>query len=283
MEIGIGLPNQVRDVRATVLPDWARHAEEAGFASLGTIGRIAYPGVMDTVALAAAAGATSRIKLLSSILLGTAWPPVLLAKEAAGIDAISGGRLRLGLGLGHRTDDFAAGERSPHSLGRRLEADLATYRDIWDGEPAGGGKNAAVPRGSRRVPLLFGGFARAALRRMARWGEGYVAGMMPIPMTAGWFDQARTEWDTAGRHGKPRLVAIAYFALGDRDAGRTRVRDYYTHLGDVADLLVNGILDTPAKIRAKVTDYASIGADELILHPVTDDPDEVRRLADAAL
>ena len=60
MRIGIGLPNQVRDVRAAVIPAWARRAEEAGFATLGTTGRIAYPGVMDTVALAAAAGATTR-------------------------------------------------------------------------------------------------------------------------------------------------------------------------------------------------------------------------------
>jgi len=55
MKIGIGLPNQVRDVDAAILPGWEAQAEKAGFASLATIGRIAYPGVMDTIALAAAA------------------------------------------------------------------------------------------------------------------------------------------------------------------------------------------------------------------------------------
>jgi hypothetical protein len=54
VKIGIGLPNQVRDVDPTVIPQWAVHAEEAGFSSLGTIARQAYPGVIDTVALAAA-------------------------------------------------------------------------------------------------------------------------------------------------------------------------------------------------------------------------------------
>jgi hypothetical protein len=63
MRIGIGLPNQVRDVHAPVIPAWARRAEEAGFATLGTTGRVAYPGVLDTVALAAAAGATTTIGL----------------------------------------------------------------------------------------------------------------------------------------------------------------------------------------------------------------------------
>src|SRR5436190_19882046 len=102
MKIGIGLPNQVRDMRPDVIPAWAAKAEEAGFSTLGTVGRIAYPGVMDTVALAAAAGATSRIGLISNVLLGTVWPPVLLAKEIAGIDGVSGRRLTLGLGIGGR-------------------------------------------------------------------------------------------------------------------------------------------------------------------------------------
>jgi hypothetical protein len=57
MKIGIGLPNQVRDVRPTVIPEWASQAEKAGFSTLGTVGRFAYPGVMNTVALAAAAPA----------------------------------------------------------------------------------------------------------------------------------------------------------------------------------------------------------------------------------
>ena len=58
MKIGIGLPNQVRNVRARVIPDWASQAEKSGFSTLGTVGRVAYPSVMDTIALAAAAGAT---------------------------------------------------------------------------------------------------------------------------------------------------------------------------------------------------------------------------------
>ncbi len=58
MTIGIGLPNQVRIVRACAIPDWASQAEKSGLSTLGTVGRVAYPSVMDTIALAAAAGAT---------------------------------------------------------------------------------------------------------------------------------------------------------------------------------------------------------------------------------
>jgi alkanesulfonate monooxygenase SsuD/methylene tetrahydromethanopterin reductase-like flavin-dependent oxidoreductase (luciferase family) len=108
VKIGIGLPNQVRNLNPEVIPQWAVKAEEAGFSTLGTVGRYAYPGVSDTVALAAAAGATSRIGLLSHVLLATTWPAYLLAKEVAGIDGVSGGRLTLGIGVGIREDDFVA-------------------------------------------------------------------------------------------------------------------------------------------------------------------------------
>jgi alkanesulfonate monooxygenase SsuD/methylene tetrahydromethanopterin reductase-like flavin-dependent oxidoreductase (luciferase family) len=158
VKIGIGIPNQIRDVDARVLPDWAVRAEDAGFSTLGTVGRIAFPGVMDTVALAAAAGATSRIGLFTNVLLGPVWPAVLLAKEIASIDAVSGGRLILGLGLGARPDDFVVDGLPGHGLGKRLDADVKTYRRVWRGESVGGGPNPAVPKGTREgFVKLFGG------------------------------------------------------------------------------------------------------------------------------
>ena len=158
--IGIGLPNQVRGIDPRLIVPWAVAAERAGFAALSTVGRIAYPGVMDTVALAAAAGATERIELISGVALGTAWPAVLFAKEAAGIDGVSGGRLTLGLGIGVRPDDFTVGGLGSRGLGARMDDALQTYRSVWRGDPVGG-VNAAVPAGTREVPLMFGGYGPA--------------------------------------------------------------------------------------------------------------------------
>src|SRR4051794_20132304 len=122
MKIGIGLPNQVRDVRADVIPAWARKSEEAGFSSLGTIGRIAYPGVIDTVALAAAAGATSTIGLVSTVMVVPVWPGKLLGKELASLQAVSGGRLTVGIGTGGRPDDFVVDGLGEKGLGKRLNS-----------------------------------------------------------------------------------------------------------------------------------------------------------------
>lgn len=284
MKIGIGLPNQVRNVRPAVIPEWAATAEEAGFSTLGTVGRVAYPGVADTVALAAAAGATSRIGLLSNVLVATVWPAALLAKEAAGIDGVSGGRLTLGVGVGIRPDDFVADGYGPGGRGKRFDRDLEVYREIWRGSPVGGGANPAVTPGAREIPLLFGALSPAAFARMARWGQGYIGASLPPEMVAGAFDTAREAWREAGREGSPRLVAIAYFALGDTDKGRENVYDYYSVGGDeVASMVAGGVRGTAQEIKEAIKAFADLGADELILNPATDDINEVMRLAEAAL
>lgn len=239
---------------------------------------------MDTVALAAAAGATSSIQLLSTVLVAPVWPPVLLAKELAGIDAISGGRLTLGLGLGGRPDDFVADGYPATRLGKRFDADLEVYRSVWNGDPVGGGTNPAVPRGTRQVPLLIGGMVPASLTRMAKWGDGYVAAGLPAPAMAGMFDAARAAWKAAGREGDPRLVTVVQFALGDPTAGRANLLDYYGNFGpDFATLVADGIVRTAEQARATVKSFAAIGTDEIMFSPATDDPDEIDRLAEIVL
>jgi alkanesulfonate monooxygenase SsuD/methylene tetrahydromethanopterin reductase-like flavin-dependent oxidoreductase (luciferase family) len=283
MRIGIGLPNQVRDVHAPVIPAWARRAEEAGFATLGTIGRIAYPGVMDTVALAAAAGTTTTIGLLSQVLLATTWPGALLAKEAASIDGVSGGRFTLGIGVGIREDDFVVPGHGPRDRGARMYRDLATYRSMWAGEPVPGSPNPAVPAGARQVPLLFGATTPAAYRRMAESSDGYIAGSVPAALASGAFDAARAAWQAAGRPGQPRLVALNYFALGDPARGRANIADYYAATGEYQDIVVGNVHTDAESLRDAVKQFEALGADELILGPGTDDLDEITRLADIVL
>lgn len=280
MRIGIGLPNQVPNLRPDVVPAWASLAEEAGFELLTTVGRQAYPGLSDTVALAAAAAVTNRIELVSAVLLATTWPGALLAKELAGIDAISGGRLTLGVAVGQRSDDFIAAGYGTTGRGARFERDLKTYRKVWSGEPVGGGSSPAVPEGTRQIPLMFGGFAPAALDRMARWGDGYIAASLPAPMVAPSLETAREAWQRAGRAGAPRLLALAYFALGDGEKGRANVHDYYHPAPELADIVAAAVCDTPAKVKDTVSAFADLGVDELSFNTATDDPDDVKRLAE---
>ena len=280
MKIGIGLPNQVRDVDATIVPGWAAQAEQAGFTGLTTVGRLAYPGVADTVALAAAAATTRSIGLLSAITVAPMWPAELLAKELADIDRLSGERLTAGFGVGVRDDDFPAPGYGIRGRGARHDRDLATYVRIWDGEPVGGGPNPAVPPGSRRVPVLFGGMTAPCYRRMVQWGEGWIGPSVPPAMAGPMFDQARTAWRAGGRDGAPRLVGLCYFGLGDGEAARRDVGDYYAAVPSFAETAVSGVATTPSAVTDAIGAYAELGVDELYFNPGVGDPDEIKRLAD---
>lgn len=281
VRIGIGLPNQVREVDPTVIPRWAVVAEEAGFSTLGTVGRQAYPSVADTVALAAAAAVTSRIGLMSTVLLAATWPGTLLAKELAGIDGISGNRLTLGIGSGARADDFIPPAFGFPGRGQRLDRDLETFRDVWRGELFDDSTNPMVPASTRQIPMMFGGFAPAVMRRMARWGEGYIGGPFPAQMTSPSFEAAKAAWSDAGRDGLPRLVALPYVALGDPDKGRANIRDYYAWMGaETADLVAGLVCGSADDVKAVIDSFVGIGADEIIFNPSTDDADDVKRLAE---
>ena len=72
MDISIGLPTQVVDLDGKILVEWAKRSEAAGFASLGTVGRLVYPNYDDLIALTAAAAVTERIRLTTSVLLAPA-------------------------------------------------------------------------------------------------------------------------------------------------------------------------------------------------------------------
>jgi alkanesulfonate monooxygenase SsuD/methylene tetrahydromethanopterin reductase-like flavin-dependent oxidoreductase (luciferase family) len=281
MKIGIGIPNHVRNTDPAVILPWATKAEEAGFSTLGTVGRIAYPGLQDTVVLAAAAGATTTIGLFSTVLLGTVWPPVLLAKEVASIDRVSGGRLTLGIGIGGRPDDFVVDGRGFEGLGKRMDSDLEVYKEVWGAGPVGGGSLAAVPAGTRQVPVMVGGFGQAAFRRMTRYGDGFIGAAIPPAMLAPMFDGARAAWTQAGREGSPRTAAIAYYVLGDEDRGRGNIRQYYGWMGDeTANQMAGSVSATPDQIRSVVDAFDAMGVDEVIFHPAIGELDQLSKLAE---
>src|SRR2546429_1750853 len=121
-----------------MMVDWARRAEERGFSTLSTIDRIVYPTYDSLTSLAVAAGATTRIGLFTDILLAPAYPPVWLAKATASLDAMSGGRLTLGLGVGGRPDDFAAMDRPFEPRGKLMDENLDLLHRAWVSEPGTG-------------------------------------------------------------------------------------------------------------------------------------------------
>ncbi|WP_433305235.1 LLM class flavin-dependent oxidoreductase [Actinoplanes sp. CA-030573] len=280
MDISIGLPNTL-DHPGPLLIEWARRAEQRGFASLGTIDRIVYPSYDTMTSLAAAAGATSRIRLISGVLLAPLYQPVWLAKAAASLDAISGGRLTLGLGVGGRADDFTAMGRSMRERGSDMDRALEVMRTVFDGGKLGEDEFPVARHGRPR--LLIGGNSDAAVRRTIAYGQGWIGGGGSPQQLAPMLERVRREWRAAGREGEPRFAALAYFGLSDEQASRRSLSTYYGFLGDMATMVADGALRTPQALRDAVKAFEEIGLDELILDPSVPDIAEVDRLADAVL
>lgn len=284
MKIGIGLPATHPGITGPELLEWARQADAGPFSSLGIIDRLAYSNFEPLITLAAAAGATQRIRLMTSVLLGPLRAAGMLAKEAASLDALSGGRLTLGLGVGVREQDYAAAGVPFSQRGKRLDDQLAIMKRVWAGEMAsaqigGIGPSPVQPGGP---PILIGGFGPAAMRRVGQWADGYM-GTVVDPQTAGQlYNGALQAWQAAGRTGKPRFVMGLYYALGP-DAltrGGEYVRSYYAFDPAVAPMLAESVLATPEAIQAAITAYAEVGVDEINFWPTIPEIDQLHLLAD---
>ncbi|MBP2056668.1 alkanesulfonate monooxygenase SsuD/methylene tetrahydromethanopterin reductase-like flavin-dependent oxidoreductase (luciferase family) [Streptomyces griseochromogenes] len=129
--------------------------------------------------------------------------------------------------------------------------------------------------------VLFGGFQPAALERVARWGDGFLAAAAPS-WAGGLFETVRTFWQEYGRDGEPRIVAQVNVALGPHDViddARANMHSYYTFTG-IADRMVAGLLTTPTEIRDAIASFADLGADEVMLYCYGLDSNHVDRLAD---
>jgi len=285
VDIGIGLPNTVPDTEGRTLIDWARHAEEAGFSTLGTIGRLVYPNYEELVALSAAAAVTSQIRLTTGVLLAPLYTnSALFAKQAASLDRLSGGRLVLGLGLGGREDDFAASGVSTQGRGQRLEEQIAMMKRVWSGEEFGYA-GAIGPEPARRggPEIILGGATEATFDRVARIADGWIMGGGTPDMfaqAAAGVDQA---WQDAGRAGRPRKLTLAYFGLGPeaRSQAEGYLLHYYGWLGEIANMIAGGAAVSPEMVKSYVAAFEASGCDEIIFVPTASRLDQISLLAEA--
>jgi len=196
--IGIG-----PGARTAVLAATAKAADDAGFATLWMgehvvlFDRLAsrYPYAPDgafpvagdvewmdpLVSLAFAAALTSRIRLATGILLVPQRNPLILAKEIASLDRLSGGRVALGVGVGWMAEEFAALGVPFARRAARAREYVDVLRRLWrddvasvHGEFVSFDAVRSAPKPARRaVPVLLGGESRAALARAAEYGDGW--------------------------------------------------------------------------------------------------------------
>lgn len=268
MKIGLGLP-PIAD--RAVLLEWARRAEAGPFSTLGLLDRLVYDNPEPLVTLALLAGATERVRLQTEVLLAPLRETPLLAKQAATLDRLAGGRFTLGLGIGGRDDDFEVAGVDLKTRGRRLDTQMEQLRELWKGDVVG-----PAPLSMGGPEVLFGAFAPAALARVAKYGDGLLAAGPPQGWSAS-IDLVRTSWQEAGRAGEPRIVVQANAVVGKDNDARANARAYYGM--PYGQRVADSMLDTPDQIHAMISEAEKLGADELMLYVWATDPAQVTAIA----
>jgi alkanesulfonate monooxygenase SsuD/methylene tetrahydromethanopterin reductase-like flavin-dependent oxidoreductase (luciferase family) len=236
MKIGIGLPTTIPGVDGRQGVEWAQRAERAGFSTLGVLDRIVYPNYEPLVSLAAAAAVTERIHLTTGIVIAPYRAnTALLAKQVATVQALSGGRLELGVAVGFREDDYEASGVPMKGRGQRFEEMLDEMKRIWAGEERGFA--GAIGPEIEPPTLLIGGMVDAAFRRAAEYGDGWIMGgggpdgfgqargkLLAAWERAGREGPRRPRWPTSGWATRPRRTRAAASATTTPGSATTRTR-----------------------------------------------------------
>src|SRR5512137_2052178 len=209
MQIGLVFPQTEIGNDPAAIRDYAQTAEGLGFSHL-----LAYEHVLGAnpqrpggwsgpytyqtpfhevfVLFGYLAALTQRLELVSGILILPQRQTVLAAKQAASLDVLSGGRLRLGVGLGWNEVEYAALNENFHNRGRRIEEQVALLRRLWT-EPlvTFNGEWHTIPDAGlnplpvqQPIPVWFGGSAEAALERIARLADGWIINQRSAALAA---------------------------------------------------------------------------------------------------
>ena len=185
----------------------AQHAEALGFESLWTGEHVVLPDPREapspappefamlhpSTSLAYLAGVTERVKLGTGITLIAQRNPVVLAKEMASLDVVSGGRLLLGIGAGYLHQEFAALGVNFRERGARTDEYVAAMRALWTHEkPSFSGRFVSFDNIQARPrpvqpggpPIIIGGASDAALRRAVEYAQGWYGFALDVAQTA---------------------------------------------------------------------------------------------------
>lgn len=301
MSIGIGLGVAGFPYSgAKAFLEWIDLCEERGVDSVWFSERLVstQPALETIAALGVVAGRTSRLKFGMNAIVLPLRDPLVLAKECATLDFLSGGRLLPVFGVGSEiAPEFRATNRPPGGRGRQADEMLELLARLWSEEHVSfAGKHyqyedvTISPRPVQQpLPLWIGGSSPAAIRRTALLGTGWLGGVQTPAQVAPVIAAIRAATAEAGRTIDADHYGAGFpFRFGSMDdaiaqrtaAGLARVAPN----GDAASLLAVGDADT---IAARLQEYIAAGASKFVLRPIGEDDADIkaqtRRLVDEVI
>jgi probable F420-dependent oxidoreductase len=280
MKLGFSLLNNWGIADAPALVGLAVRAEELGFDSVWVHDHVFNVGhVSDRIGgrpyyepmtlLTFVAARTARVRLGTSVLVLPYHNPVRLAKAAATLDVLSGGRLILGVGVGAIEQEMEAMGNAFAQRGAFSDEAIAVMRELWTQEdPRFDGKHSRFagmkfspkPLQQPSIPIVIGGLSQAAIRRAARLGDGW----QPIGLSPEALGEAMAALAVQARaHGRDVAKIPVSITLGVGAPGERRRHALGTE---------------PAEIARSAKAYADLGVDTLVISANTSDPAQARRI-----
>lgn len=290
MQISMTLPTMLPHGRAEIL-DWCRAVDQGPFGSLAVPERVTYASHSWVVQLSAAAALTERVRLWTTVIVLPAHDAVDVAKQLASVDRLSDGRLTVGVGVGGREHDYRAIGGDFTRRWARMDAQVATMRSVWSGEPPFDGADPVGPPPVQAggPPVVAGVMGPKALARAARWAVGVddassVTGVDGDALGPT-FDRIRSAWREAERSDPPHISASLWYALGDDAEARLQnyAFDYLRIYGDeiARAMAASTTCHTSRDLSDAVDTVDQLGCDELFLVPTTTDVTELDRTREA--
>ena len=287
VRVGLGLANfPFSDART--FWRWVERCEESAIDSIWQTDRLvtSVPQLESMTTMAALAGATRRLKFGMNVTVVTFRDPLVLARECATIDYLSGGRLLPAFGVG---PDFApewhATGRSPKGRGAQTDEALEIMARLWTGEHVTyeGRQHryrdvAIAPLPVQQpLPLWIGGRSQAAVRRTARVGTGWLGGVESPEQVAPIVAAIRDASAAAGRPIDPDHYGAAFgYRFGTWDEPIVeRTARLLAGLAGTSDPRRHVAVGGAAEILARIAEFEAAGVSKFVLRPIARGDDDV--------
>lgn len=295
--IGIATPHMFLDgnVDMDLVRRYVRRAEELGYASLWTQERLTgSPTVIDPLSfLSYIAGQTTKARLGVSVVVLPRHNPIHLAKQTASIDAMSGGRLILGVGLGASQDDLLQYGISPERRVRRFLEHVEIVKALWtqdnvtyrgDFYQLNGTNIAPKPAHKPHPPIWAGANAEPAIRRSLTYADGWSgAGSSAAAQFPKNVALVQELLSTEGRSQADFPISKRIYLAIDDDEQRAlrRLKEWSAFYYGNPDLPERAaIYGSASKIQEKLQEWSELGVDEFMLNPVYDYEEHAEKLAE---
>jgi len=294
--IGLAWVNPAPLTKPENVVDFAKKCEAMGCHSMWTIDRIVYDNLEPLTVLAAAAGATQKIRLGTSVLLANLRHPSHVAKIVSTLDFISNGRLTVGLGFGSRESDYKAVEIPFEHRGSRAVEQVQLMKRLWteDNVTHKGRfynvENLTVgpkPIQKPHPPIWTGGGAEVALKRAGTWADGFICGSSAIPDFPATWEKISGYAKAAGRDpNKINKAGLTFMAIDDDQNKAVKtvedyVMRYYGRLR--ADVANTSLVGSPSAVVDRIGAFLSRGLDTLIIGLADPDPRQLDLFGDQVL